>query len=83
MVFSGKDSSYNSTNQKRESTVFSLLIGQNMRPFPENTVLYYRQLKLTIAGTCRQLQMDSGTPSQSSTRQIDTLSCSSVQSLVV
>ena len=23
-----------------ESTVFSLLIGQNMRPFPENTVLY-------------------------------------------
>ena len=29
-----------STNQKRESTVFSLLIGQNLRPFPENTVLY-------------------------------------------
>ena len=28
-----------STNQKREGTVFSLLIGQNLRPFPENTVL--------------------------------------------
>ena len=29
------------TNQKRESTVFSLLIGRNMRPFTEDTVLYF------------------------------------------
>ena len=29
-----------STNQKGESTVFSLLIGRNLRPFPENTLLY-------------------------------------------
>ena len=28
------------TNQKRERTVFSLLIGRNLRPFPKNTVLY-------------------------------------------
>ena len=28
-----------STNQKREGTVFSLLIGQNLIPFPKNTVL--------------------------------------------
>ena len=28
------------TNQKRESTVFSLLIGRNLRPFPDNTALY-------------------------------------------
>ena len=28
------------TNQKRESTVFSLLIGRNLRPFPDNFVLY-------------------------------------------
>ena len=36
------------TNQKRESTVFSRLIGQNLGPYPENTTLYgtcigYRQ----------------------------------------
>ena len=35
------DGSQISTNQKRESTVFSLLIGENLRPFPENT---YRTL---------------------------------------
>ena len=29
-----------STNQKQESTIFSLLIGRNMRLFPGNTVLY-------------------------------------------
>ena len=29
-----------STNQKRERTVFSLLIGRNLRPFPEITVLH-------------------------------------------
>ena len=29
-----------STNQKRENTAFSLLIGRNMRPFPKITVLY-------------------------------------------
>ena len=29
-----------STNQKRENSAFSLLIGQNMRPFSENTVFY-------------------------------------------
>ena len=29
-----------STNQRRESTVFSLLIGRNLRPSPDNTVLY-------------------------------------------
>ena len=29
-----------STNQKRESTVSWLLIGQNLRPFPDNFVLY-------------------------------------------
>ena len=29
------------TNQKRESTVFSLLIGRNLRPFPDNFVLYW------------------------------------------
>ena len=34
------EGSHISTNQKREITVFSLLIGRNMRPFPENTVLY-------------------------------------------
>ena len=28
-----------STNQKRERTVFSLLIGWNLRPFPENFAL--------------------------------------------
>ena len=28
------------TNQKRENGPFSLLIGRNMRPFPENFVLY-------------------------------------------
>ena len=28
------------TNQKRESPVLSLLIGRNIRPFPENAVLY-------------------------------------------
>ena len=27
------------TSQERENDAFSLLIGQNMRPFPENTVL--------------------------------------------
>ena len=30
-----------STNQERENTVFSLLIGRNLRPFPKNTVLFY------------------------------------------
>ena len=29
-----------STNQKRERTVSWLLIGRNLRPFPENFVLY-------------------------------------------
>ena len=29
-----------STNQKRESTVSWLLIGRNLRPFPDNFVLY-------------------------------------------
>ena len=29
-----------STNKKRESTVFSILFGRNLRPFPDNTVLY-------------------------------------------
>ena len=29
------------TNQKRESTVFSLLISRNLRPFPDNLVLYF------------------------------------------
>ena len=33
------EGSHNLTNQKRENGAFSLLIGQNMRPFPENTVL--------------------------------------------
>ena len=33
-----------STNQKRESTVFSPLIGQNLRPFPENTVHYSSEI---------------------------------------
>ena len=27
-------------NQTRESTVFSILFGQNLRPFPEDTVPY-------------------------------------------
>ena len=30
----------NLANQKRESSVSSLLIGWNLRPFPENTALY-------------------------------------------
>ena len=30
-----------STNQKRESTVSWLLIGRNLRPFPDNFVLYF------------------------------------------
>ena len=30
-----------STNQKRENSAFSLLIGQNLRPFPDNFVLYW------------------------------------------
>ena len=30
-----------STNQKLESSVFSILIGLNLRPCPENTILYY------------------------------------------
>ena len=30
-----------STNQKRESTVSWLLIGWNLRPFPDNIVLSY------------------------------------------
>ena len=29
-----------STNQKRENSAFSFLIGQNFRPFLEHTVLY-------------------------------------------
>ena len=29
-----------STNQNRENSAFSLLIGRNVKPFPENTVLY-------------------------------------------
>ena len=29
------------TNQKRDNCAFSLLIDRNMRPFPENTVLYW------------------------------------------
>ena len=29
-----------STNQKRKNTVFSILMGSNLRHFPENTVLY-------------------------------------------
>ena len=29
-----------STNQKRENSAFSLLIGRNLRPFPDNFVLY-------------------------------------------
>ena len=29
-----------STNQKRANSAFSLLIGQNLRPFPDNFVLY-------------------------------------------
>ena len=34
-----------STNQKQENGAFSLLIGQNLRPFPDNFVLYnYRLL---------------------------------------
>ena len=28
------------TNQKRVNNAFSLLIGQNLRPFPDNFVLY-------------------------------------------
>ena len=47
------------TNQRRESTVFSLLIGQNMRPFPENTVLYTVMLNLRrckgILVSCAQI----------------------------
>ena len=35
------EGSHISTNQKRERTLFSLLIGSNMRPFPENFVLYW------------------------------------------
>ena len=34
------EGSHISTNQRQESTVFSLLIGLNVRPFPENFVLY-------------------------------------------
>ena len=33
-----------STNQKRESTVSWLLIGRNLRPFPDNFVLYIWQI---------------------------------------
>ena len=29
------------TNHKRENSVFSILIGRNLRPFPDNTVLYH------------------------------------------
>ena len=36
-----------STNQKRESTVFSPLIGRNLRPFPEK----YRTLSLSVSVT--------------------------------
>ena len=28
------------TNQKRENSAFSILIGRNLRPFPDNTVLF-------------------------------------------
>ena len=34
------EGSHISTNQKRECSVSSLLIGRNMRPVPENIVLY-------------------------------------------
>ena len=34
------EGSHISTNQKRENGAFPLLIGRNMRPFPDNTVLY-------------------------------------------
>ena len=32
------------TNQKRENSAFSRLIGRNLRPFPDNTVLYWLYL---------------------------------------
>ena len=37
-----------STNQKGESTVFSLLIGRNLRPFPENTVVHFLLLSIHV-----------------------------------
>ena len=41
------EGSYISTNQKRESTVSWLLIGRNLRPFPDNFVLYNIEKLLT------------------------------------
>ena len=35
------EGSHISTNQKLENGAFSLLIGRNMSPFPENAVLYW------------------------------------------
>ena len=37
------EGSHISTNQNRENSAFSLLIGLNLRPFLENTVLYKRR----------------------------------------
>ena len=34
------EGSHISTNQERENGAFLHLIGQNMKPFPENTLLY-------------------------------------------
>ena len=41
-----------STNQNREKTVFLLLIGLNLRPLPDNTVLYkgYSTVNLKVVG---------------------------------
>ena len=37
-----------STNQKRDNSAFSFLIGRNLRPFPENTVTLYTSFSTHI-----------------------------------
>ena len=45
-----------STNQKRECTVLSLLIGWNLRLFLENTILYHPPIrKLELTGSAHPL----------------------------
>ena len=41
------------TNQERENCAFSLLIGQNKRPFPKNIVLYKNGKNCVPVGICR------------------------------
>ena len=57
------EGSHISTNQKLENGAFLLLIGINMRPFPENTALYFKLLNLK--NSCNMFAYYSGYSSHS------------------